>query len=433
MPTNATESEIKTMMGNEAGIYARLRNVLYLDAPSFLSREDTAYDEVEGQTGPTVRNGMAVRRAALSNSLLACANMVPVMLDAYAVQQNWGAGNRFQQLYEHWVNESVTVQSRDWSFGSPSAGSSNVGDGTIRRNTTDKYGFTIESGADGTREYTCIADANSGTLIGEESFEVIGTPPGPDLLDPRGLGINTNLLGVTGRDTQAIIRNPSFGTYSLQPSDSDLATLSSWTVSDLSSLYISTVDVYRTYQGETNAQPNVGAALHMTASGKIYQTIKDNTRTPLLRTRPYYAQIAFKRVNSCDGTLGLKIGSQQVTVALSAQSGWNVLVWKLDEDAWYDNFTVDGLAAEITLAGRTTGSLLIDDFILTPMPRVGPRYEVLVGGPALFSTGGNSGQGDSFTIEDAIGDSDCYMQDWLSAAGVYMPASDSPSFTEPTP
>lgn len=435
MPTDATENQVKQMLRDAAGIFARLQNVSFRITPSYLSRYNTAYDNIKGQLAGQIANGYNNQRTAISNALLASGNQVNALLTAYAVQQRMGGGSAWAQIFELWARAGtpVTVKTRNWSFGSPSAGAGNVGDGTIRRNTKDPYGYDVESGRNDTREYRCVADSNSGAREGQERFNVTGTPVGPDLLDRRGLGINGTLIGRTALDTLKYFRNPSFGVFTLAAgASSEVSALTNWTASDLSDIRVTTADIYRPFQGE-RTPAGTGAAAIFIDDNVIVQNFGQNSASSLERGRPYYAQIAFKRLDSCDGTLTFQIGSKSTSVALSAQSGWQVLTWKLDEDAWLDNFGTVPLTIRIKLSGRTTGSLIVDDIVFVPMDQVGPRFETLVGGQTPFQTTGNDGAGDSFEIVDAIGNSDCYMQNWFASAGVYMPASSSPTFTEPTP
>lgn len=449
MPTKASEAEAKTMLANAAGAYGRLANVLFEDGnSSYVWADDQLTDDLDGEYMSDRLDLHSAIRDALAASLQNIAADADISMREYADiigRTNLSSQQAWEQTFEYWQENSIRVKSREWSFGAPSAAASNVGTGTIRRLSTDKYGQTIESGASDSFRADCVQDRFSGPLqSGQEVFAVESLPLGADDLHPEGEGIETTIVGVNAANSTAFLTNPSFdaalATFSAGASagtsGGTVTAINGYTLSTTANLKVVNYNTYRTFEGE--ATP--GSLLIKNGDAKVTQLFAAQVNNNFQPGTPYYMQIAYNRAGlaatsaTAGAAIKMKLGKLTHTLTTSTESGWNIHTITLDEDCWYDNWTEDAAGIEISTSGLSAGGLLIDDIVLTPMARIGARYAVLVGGATPFSRGGNGGQGDRFDWTDAITAADtAHTQNLMAARGWYLPASTTAnSYTEPS-
>ena len=122
-----------------------------------------------------------------------------------------------------------------------------------------------------------------------------------------------------------------------------------------------------------------------------------------------------------DGTLTLRLGSQTEAVTLAAQTGWNDLVLGTGTatKGWYENFREDysgnGVRVELELASRTTGYLLIDEFIIAQPTKYDGLFYLLVAGNTNYL------QDDYFEYIDTVSNTG-KTQMWIARLwGKYFP------------
>lgn len=315
-------------------------------------------------------------------------------------------------IYRDFIDNDRRLVSKSPTFGSVSAGGSNVGDGTMLRCTVDAEGQTLEgyySPKDTPVTAECVQDANSGATRGEEVFRLYGRPQGRDAIDERGSGADLTVASASSNATQAVLNNPSFSQVTPTTNDATVTNLPGWDVTtSIGNFETVSDDTYRPLGSETTAR-----AIRFTADDTLTSA---NRLRGINRTRPYVVQIAFKRESSCDGTLTLSVGAQSEAVTLSAQSGWTVLRMTIGTKCWPQNWDQNDVKLSIALSSNTTGTLLIDDVVVVPMVAHDGLYYMPVGGATRFLIG------DTFTFSDS--ETGAIVQRWISRGwpGRYLPA-----------
>ena len=149
-----------------------------------------------------------------------------------------------------------------------------------------------------------------------------------------------------------------------------------------------------------------------------------NIRKPVFDPlTPMYFQIAFNRaVGSGDGNLNISLGSKTTTVALAAQTGWNILRMALGQNNWFRRFNQTSMTVTVSIDARTTGYTLVDDFILAPFYEFDGVFFCPVGGATPFL------RDDSLTCTDT--EAGAVVQYWLwqmfgEEWWAYLPANEA--------
>lgn len=313
-------------------------------------------------------------------------------------------------LYEDFITNSKSVNSREISHGSPSAGS-NIGSGTINRLFVDENGYEIENIHTESLTAECVRDEHLGAEEHREVWRIRGENLQPDQIVVDGSGIDEEVKSIASDDS--LISNPSWSQRS--GTDDTPTELTDWTVNSIANFDLNTTDYYR----ESSENDSTPKSLQINADEVVSQAFSVNNVT-LDRYRPYYAQIAYNRsVGSANGTLLFRVGTRQASVALGgAGAGWNILRIAIGIGNWPKRFANEGNPrVEVILTGRTTGYVLVDDIVFAPYVNVGGTYYAPVGGATPFL------RGDSFSWTDSLGGADAIIQYYLFLAfGFALPA-----------
>ncbi len=323
----------------------------------------------------------------------------------------------FALLREDFNDNSKSVNARGVTYGTPAAAGANVGDGVVNRCTEDQYGEPLEAVFSETKIIRCTSDQHSrgGGTLQEERFTIRGAIAAQDQITRTGSGVAVDVIAESSR--RSLLGNSGFDTVQAIAGDlTNLSDVTNWTVDTIANLEASSVDTYRASGGVSTA---LAFALNMVGNVKLTQ--KFSVRNIQWdATRPAYLHVAFNRdVGSGDGTLTLRIGSKSVSVVLSAQTGWNLLILPLDLDSWHLNWNEDDPGIEIELTGNTTGDTLIDDVVFVPMVRVDGTYWNVVGAEIPFLLDDEFSATDSETDASAI-------QKWLYRTyGVSLPSDNA--------
>lgn len=316
------------------------------------------------------------------------------------------------------------VNSRNLTYGTPTYGASNAGNGTLYRLTVDAYGFNMEGGFAETKNMLCVADAQSGTIIGQEQFTVFGQP----FRDPltwfaSGYGSggvwagNAGLVGVTADTTQPLVQNSSFSQSTGTGATSDFA-LTGWTQTAglAASMALDTTTYYRAAAIEGTTP----ASLAVTASVTIKQLLSSNAGA--LANTAYLSRLAVN-FQSRTGSVTVQIGSQSWTVN-SGVAGWNLLLPARDTNLWFKNFNTAALAVTITITVTGgSGTLLVDDFCWSPMTAIDGTMWWLIGGSTAFRVN------DTAQAVDTEPSPPSKVQNWirLMFPGYYLPSAVQPA------
>lgn len=319
------------------------------------------------------------------------------------------------------------VQSRNITYGSWSAGGSDVGNGTVIQLSVDQYALPYESGVCETMTFTCLADANSGTNPGQEQFDAQGQPFRDALnLYSSGFGSGISkgvgaLIGITGDTTSSLIVNPSFANGSVSGGS---LTLNNWTIlSGATVLTIDTVYYYRACAIE-GAAP---ASLKATGNFSITQTLGGRSGQ-LNQLLPYFTQLAV------NGTIGTWVGSITITIGNltwtinSGGSNWVLSQPTIGNGLYFPNFNAAGLAVTIT-GTVSSGFVNIDDFLWAPFTSIGGFYYAAVGGSTNWLVNDNgtitNTEGTAAKIQREFGES----YGWSLPSNVQASAPAAPTVT----
>lgn len=433
MPLTQTEAQIQTEISRRVAVFEETRKFAASNSSgslsNYIARETTAFqDATPGDYSRISDAALRARIRAVINAALSAgagaAVLVPLLQNYAKVvgSINGATVNAiWPWLYQRFIDNSLSVNSRDLTFVSPAAGS-NIGNGVINRLSVDPYAFDIEAVHVEAKKATCERDSNLGTSRHEEEFLFQGATPNIDRLSISGSGGRAQFAAKSAR--QSLPSNPSFDSLDGSAITS-LTSIPGWTVgAELIANYnLDRTNFYRDFEGARDT-----ASLKFLDNGSVTQKFTVNGIK--LKNKPYYVQIAYNRaVGSCDGLLWLSVGNASVSVVLSAQSGWNILRLPLNRNLWPQNFAAvagnDITNIKVQLSGRTTGTLLVDDLIFTEMDSFDGHWYAVVGGSTPF-VAGPQGAHDKFTWTDSFVGSDSILQQhFWRIFGRYLPYNKS--------
>jgi hypothetical protein len=389
---------------------------------NYLQDEDDLVQNLEGDFTREKIDALDGFRRLLDNALSAGPSvMYPHMREymKFAGYPETDAQAMCTRLYEYMNDNSLTVQGRGFTFGTPAAQTGIVGNGTINRCNVDENGYNIEAqtgtSAGCTKWAECVADEHSGANEHEEQFYFFGDTPDRDRLRIRGVADRQTIKALSAVDSQRFIQNPSF--ESMTGTDgsafSVVTDLTGWTLSTAASFTPVVTSYYRDYQGCSTPR-----ALQINANANVYQNL-NSIRATINPYIPMYLQIAYNRsVGAADGTLTLTLGSQTVNVTLAAQVGWNVLRLAVGQDNWLKHWNQEDPLIKIAWSARTTGTLLVDDVIFAPYSLFDGGWYAIVGGSTPFL------RRDKYKWADTVPTTEGVIQHWFYRSfGRYLPSA----------
>src|SRR5574341_545513 len=199
---------------------ATLLNTLQTSyAGDFLDDEEDAIEAVRGSIASTLSPATvaAIHRPWLRQYLKDVVGRTDLTNDL----EMW------QEMYRHMQANNVFVQSRKMTYGTPSLSAASVGNGQIVRLTRDRYNFPIESGYVESKRARCIFDAQSGTGIGQEVWELKGQASARDEIERSGSGLLGTLIGQTIDDS--VLNNAGFRSFGGTAGSDAPTSLTNWT------------------------------------------------------------------------------------------------------------------------------------------------------------------------------------------------------------
>lgn len=422
MPTQPTYAEAVTMMKNACAAFRSTYNFGNSASPNFEAKDQALYASLKGDYGGSIYGPVYEARRFISNAILSGADSVRACIMALAQVLDFpetDADQAFQRVYQYFVDNTKSVNSREMTYGSVSAVGSPVGNGSIHRLTVDKFGFDIEACVAETKTAKVIADETSGARPHEEVFEVRGEPAEVDALKFDGSGVIGNLTALSGLTSQQFLINPSFD----NDAAADPATVvTGWTPGTSVSNFAIVSSSYRTLFGVTSPKSVRFKTNDKLSQGFFARGIQLDPITP------WYLQVALQRESSCDGTATIRCGSNSkaVTVSTLTNGVWSILKLDLNKFLFFDNFNEANLDVEIELASRTTGTLLVDDVTFGPMQFLGGLWHAPVGGSTKWR------RNDAYNWTDSEG-ATALLQWFLTLAGYYLPGNKVGGETETDP
>jgi hypothetical protein len=411
-------AEVQNQWKNAVKLLNEARNFGNVNAQNWVSLQDTLEQSYESDFVGEMAAGVSRSRSFLAGLLSnqnAAAHQLP-HLKSYCrhVANTPELGDPQEmadRIYRYMIDNSLTVNAREFTHGSWAAGGGNAGNGTILRLTVDEYNHRIENCHADARTAICKFDQSSGTAKHEEIFEFYGQAPGPDGLQLSGSGQKRNIAALSARNSR--VGNPSFSQFG--GTISSPTSITSWTSSvtvNSTNYSLDQTNYYRDFQGDaTPTSLNVKVTANLTQKLSLFNT-------KLRPDVPYMLQVAWNRqVGSASGTLLIRMGAVSNSVAVAAQTGWQVLrvVASPGQNNWFRQFNEQDLDIAIEWT-RTAGELLIDDVLLVPATQFDGTWNWVIGGSTPFL------RNDSFTATDTEVGS--ILQYWFwRAYGRYLPSA----------
>jgi len=339
------------------------------------------------------------------------------------------------EIYKYFRDNGQRVQSRNITYGTPFAGSSNVGNNQIIRLAKDQYNFNIENTFLDQKRILCVSDYQTGTQRGNEIFTVQGQTPAIDDLERSGSGFSGFLQAKTTDDS--MLFNASW-TYFTGDATNPTA-ITNWTSTDLSGAAITmsssfaTLDSTNYFRSAPSDQAATSYAIKLVASQRLSQKLSVKG-TKLRSDRPYLLAVAWNAaVYSGQGTLTFRMGNTNRTVTITGATGWNVTLIPTpvgsfaQQSCWPRLFETDDMSISIDFS-RSSGSVLIDDILLLEGQITDGTFAWCI--PNSTTTGWvPSKMNDVYTYAD-LAASDSKIQKYLWwGFGAYWPHSVSSSIT----
>jgi hypothetical protein len=410
-------AEVRTQISAAAKLLEELRKYAHVNAQNFLSHEDAFVQALETDYGAEALAALSGIRASLASAIRGGSSLVMPLLLTYSKAlgvPETDLDGMIDRLFEAMHAGSESVLSRQFTFGSPAAGGANAGNGELVRLTVDADGYDIEAAHAETKTWRCEGDEHSGGREHNELFIVRGEDIERDALRLTGSALRARVKVLSAEDSK--LRNPSFS--DARTSGGSLSEFPGWTVGAVANFESVTTDYYKDFKGETTPK-----CLRFKVDDSIEQNLAVR-RADIDVGVPMFLQVAFKREAACNGTLTLTLGSQTESVVLAAQSGWTILRLTPGTKCWFPNWNQEDPVVKIALAGRTTGTLLVDDVVFAPWGRLDGTWWALVGGSTPFL------YGDEFTALDTEVGS--VLQHWFwRLFGRYLPHSLAPTWVDP--
>jgi hypothetical protein len=373
-----TEAQIATMLADAVDLVWETVKYGNVNAKNVKTMVDTLELALKGDYKVDIAAGANAIRAQLAGAITSGAiqgMLGPILLTWAKFVSSEAApvdiAGVIDIVYARMVASADRVLYRNFTRGAVTASGSPAGTGTIYRLNVDENNLPLEASFAEVKTLRCVRDANSGADKHEEVFRIQGAAPAKDVLDlsSGGSGLDRELRAQSARDS--LLQNPSFENGSL----STALTGWSWNGTVSTDLELDTTNYYRDYIGETTP-----ASLKLKANGILSQALSVK-RTRLNPLKPYYLQLAYNRqVGAGDGTLRIRLGAQTVTVALVAQTGWNILKIPVDYKLWYKSLAEQSMDITVELASRTTGYVEVDDVLLLEWVPIDGGWWLAVGG-----------------------------------------------------
>ena len=438
---------------NLAQLTQTLQQVVHLYDEARKFAEDNGSDDVVsiqaaietgGGTGLVSNNadgitaGVFELRAALSAFLTDSSPLDAHLLDwaDFLDTSDTDTGRLIDRIFEYFVDNTISLQTRAFTFGSPAAAVGNTGNGTIIRLNTDWNSQDIENQSTGDKKATCLGDANTddGAERNAELFLFETGATARDAVEEKGTGLEKTIQVIS--PNLGLLGNPSFDSF--QGTASAPTGIPSWT----SSISVETAN-FEFETGDPNdavaLRPRAGVtpySLRIKANCVLTQSL-DEIGARVNRFIPYYARVHYSRDtpggSAGSGTLAIGMGSISNSVVVAAETDFdNVLdiVASPDQTLWYRNFVEENLDFTITVSGLG-GDINIDDVIFAGMTNFDGAWYVVLPGATPFRAGTiEDGNGDSFTWTDSATES--IIQRWFwRHYGRYLPHSATPSIADP--
>lgn len=417
------ETQLKNALTPVASVIAETKD-------RWQTAENTLVTGALGERYPSTAQAIASARAALSSIMspgTVAGVLRPALLElgeAIGAPSGLSDDQLFDYLEDYYDANSRTIQSRDITYGSISAGGGNTGNGNLYRVTVDRFGNDIESTHVEAKSAECVRDQSSLGSSGrfKEVFRFEGQPAPIDSLDDVDLTKSGNSgireFPATTPESQTLTN----GNLISNNSSGGVTTMfSGWTLSATTGISVDTSTTYIASSGQTAASIKIES----TGSG----TTMTQTLKALDRSRPYLPLIAWNREDGSGSGVQIRVdwGSKNQTVtAGGAETGWQIFAIDRDVDLWPDNFYEDQQDFKLTFT-VSSGYFNVAFIHFIPGVFVDNIPYFLVPGSTPFQ------KGDTFTWTDSFTSSDSILQKYLVYGfGRHLPHSGTPTVSDPS-
>jgi len=455
MAGSPTEAEVQTQWTNAIDVLESFR--VHADDTQAVAagKLDVLEQSLEGDFTPAgIGSAAANFRSGLSGLIdpsVVREFLDPILFEYAKVISNDAGGDTFgggytttdeilQAMYDFFVAQvpDTTIETRGITFGSPAITTA-VGDGVLSRLTLDENNYELEACTVEKKHFRCRSDQNSGTLKFAEVFEHLGSAASLDnlLKGSTGSGVTSTTTirsrHAGGGEGGSLLTNGSFSTFTASATPQ----FNGWdeTLGGAAVQGDITQDTTNFYRSFPGASTDASLKIAMNSAGdNIVLTqplVKLNTQQ-LRRDRPYFLRVMWNGTvgSAVGGTIKMRLGSQEVTVAV-AQSGWVELLVPLDQNSWFNNFNQDTFGIDLEVDAMTAGFVLFDDMILCEMDLIDGTY---------WNLRLNDAAPTAWLVDDEITVTDSYdvafgngtLQYYLFLAyGRYLPHSGTPTIADP--
>lgn len=378
MPVSPSVAEVRTQTTNTVDLLEIIRAAGESNADNFVDASNTLTQSLETDFASELESGVATLRSNL-NAFLSNPRSV---LDP--IIRTWGRHVLdtaetdplaiIDEMIVYFNDNSERVQSRDFTFGTPTFAGA-VGSGTLFRLNTSALAFDLEEQHIDSKQAICIAAEGTGATRNRELFQIQSSSPGKDEVERDGSAIVDTISAQNSDDS--LLENSGFDSLDIAN-----AIITSWSSSitiDATGYAEDTTNIFQPAPDSNTTRKS----LELKATGTLTQIFAD-VGVSTSKDSPYFAILHYNAsVNTATGTLELHIGSNSVSVVVDGKTGWQQLVLALDENLWPENFDEAGLDAKIVWTQTGTG-LLIDELVFVEMQQFDGSYYTMIGGVVSF-------------------------------------------------
>ena len=318
-------------------------------------------------------------------------------------------------LYDHFVENSITIPSRGITYGTWSTFGSSKGE--VSRLTVDENGFRLEATYLEKRTLKCIRTGGSGARRFAEIFSLEGSAKGTDILNVLGSGAGLTITVASALNSRLL--NSAFSQYSFatSPATSTPSTgvandeVSNWVVADITKLQLDIDEYPQSLPGVTTP-----GSIRFTEDNKISQKLSVSNMTVNLNS-PDITGIWAKPESSVDGDLVISQGNTTKTVdATTLSAGWNWLELDKDSGLWPKTWLGTDSEISFELTGRTTGTLLLAHPFHGPMTLFDGLWYYLPAGTTPHALD------DSVTATASVSSDTKIQRQLVYGFGLYLPS-----------
>lgn len=379
MPSAPTFAEAWVKLKAAVDLLEVERNAAGVSATNFVDKA-RSYEEAvkaEGDEGARAAAAVAsIRQGYLSALQGGRALLAPILAliakSSVINSSQTDVQKQIDDIYRYMALNSERIASRQFTRGAFASGSPYTGNGSVKRVTQDQYGLELEASFAEVMSLKVVKDQNTGANFkGQEVWQLDGRAHVDELewgVSGRGSG-NRLTYAAVNRDN-SLLKNAGFlergGTDALPTS------ITGWTWQGSSTLAGTGADLQfdstaaNIYQ-ETKKDNGSPKVLRLEATGTLAQlyTVNGVKPSPDL---PYFSGIAYNReIGTASGTLVLHNGAVSKSLAVAAQTGWNLLELPTtnQSDQWARNFNEQAADWKVVWT-RTAGVLRISRPLFCP-------------------------------------------------------------------